>query len=385
MMTNYPTYAPRAASRGYVPGVNDDDEERRRLLARLLATAPAARSIGVAPTEVPPPGAGASAPGPYAVPPPAFPAAPIAPALGTATMPRVQTGTAPLARVGGRTVTRPTRPDSGDPYEDAVNYRRELDDYTDPAARDSRPVAGLKLAPAGFARGAQATGGSLAGGLGGALASGVVGLIRPDIAEKQWREGEKAKADQQIGRESALRKAALEAAGVAADVGYKRAQADYARERPDLERERNETQRQRDEANAERYRGMLQDAMNRTAETVRNNQRVDVRENKKIEQTGRIADNNIKFKTHKAATDRADKKYENDRNYALKQEALVQRVKDRLSAEARAAGAQAISAKGVRISEAKARAWARLELGEGQNFDDFVDALTAEGVEIVKD
>jgi hypothetical protein len=168
-------------------------------------------------------------------------------------------------------------------------------------------------------------------------------------------------------------------------VGYKRAQADYARERPDLERERNETQRQRDEANAERYRGMLQDAMNRTAETVRNNQRVDVRENKKIEQTGRIADNNIKFKTHKAATDRADKKYENDRNYALKQEALVQRVKDRLSAEARAAGAQAISAKGVRISEAKARAWARLELGEGQNFDDFVDALTAEGVEIVKD
>src|SRR5687768_711519 len=93
----------------------EDEEERRRRAALHPAPEPAAVPAGVD--------------------------------LRPAPLPSVQpysTGTPPQLRDKGRAVFRPAMESTGDSLADVQEYRRQLEGYTDPKAKDHWAVAALK-------------------------------------------------------------------------------------------------------------------------------------------------------------------------------------------------------------------------------------------------
>jgi hypothetical protein len=119
---------------------------------------------------------------------------------------------------------RPSMNNTGDSLADVQEYRRRLEGYTDPKAKDSRLVAGLKKALQAAAVGARATG-TWQGAAGGAGVGLAYGGAVPNITERDWRDREKIKAAGLEKQEVDRRKEALNAEETRAGVRLKNAQA----------------------------------------------------------------------------------------------------------------------------------------------------------------
>lgn len=279
-----------------------------------------------------------------------------------------------------------------------------------------------------FKNGLMALGGAPArsGGelLGRFLGGAGAGVAMPDFDDRMEQRGELANLDERYAREYGRQKDALGLEALGADVEYKR-------RRPDLEAEKIATRGREaarrnlvtlynrlpefdptapenaDLADQMRAEGlpvvpkqasqqlrMVQDAATggwsviaapktggqATASSVTTADGKPLVTTSAAQVASRIAENNLKYRKEKDVADRAQRQAMHNDRMKQANATLAERVKARVSQEAARALAAGQRAKAIKITEAKARIWAK---NEGADWETFVDALDDADVQIV--
>lgn len=308
---------------------------------------------------------------PEAVPPPE--AAPVvAPeAVEVSPAERRRLGPAPLQRnARGETVGRPEYDDTGDRLADLTNYDRQLESERNPKDRDGRWWTTLKETVAGFAE----------GGLMGAARRGLRGLAAPNVNERRDRDRERARVHGEMGVEQKNRDWHAKLAETQADIELKKANTEYTRKRPELEAERNDVR-----ADIAREGNETRKAIAGMNDSTRRSEGEANRGLKRelglasIGQRREASANNLKYREKKDTADRAQRAAQHGDRMELGRANLAERVASRISTEAARKVTQGQAATRIKISLARAKAWAEKE---GAAWDDFVDALDENGVEI---
>ncbi len=294
-------------------------------------------------------------------------------------VPPSENGTLPNMRVDGRNIFRPELNNTGDQLADVQEYRRQLEGYTDPKARDHWAVAVLKKGLQGAATGARATG-TLQGALGGAVTGGLYGGFKPYSTEIDWREAEKQRAAGLEQQETARRGTQLDFGAKLADIGYKQARAAYEDVRPELERERNEGNLKRIEAGITQGFERLKQGDRRLDQ---GDERIKLTRSAQESLRDRSAAN-LKYRKEKDVLDRAERREFHSDAMRQRQAELAERVRARVQAERDKVTASGQRARAIRISEARARVWAK-DLGFETDFDAFIDALDENDIQLKDD
>jgi hypothetical protein len=260
---------------------------------------------------------------------------------------------------------RPMMDLTGDAQADRTKYQHDLRSYRNPKG-ENRWWSGVKEA------GRDAMQGWFAGGLPGAVrgATGgfAYGLAVPNVGERRWRDQELAR----LGEEG------MQDANQAyrdSQVEENRAQAAAARAKPgETERRLDQTDRRLDITDAYNQ-GRLAGQKETAEERARHNKvGEEDRDEDRAARTA-VAENNLKYRKQNDAANRTQR----DAQFKSR---LAETVRARIATEAARKVTQGQRAAAIRISAAKAKAWAE---SVGADWNDFVDALDANDVLIDPD
>lgn len=225
--------------------------------------------------------------------------------------------------------------------------------------------------------------GLLMGGPGGAIAGAAVGGLDKKSLGRMRQRRDVAESDDRVERMQRQEEAAWKRRLAASQVGENEAQAVSARSRAANDERRIGVMEGRlDElsrSNKERERDRDEDRGVKVSEGDKNRASREKVAFASIEQRRAASENNLKYRERKDAADRAQRREMHGDRMAQAHAALAERVNSRLSQEAARKVAQGQRATAIRISVAKAKAWAEKE---GAQWDDFVDALDENGVVI---
>jgi hypothetical protein len=314
--------------------------------------------------------------GPADAPPPVLPTGP---AAGLAAGPVIS------GREGGRAPwyknIRPPKPSrtgtAEDRLESAEEYRGQVEGY-EPQEQEWKSRLGYGAA-SGYQTGARR--GDPLAGVGGALAGLLINYFDKKGVDRAWKQSELAQADAGIAREEGRVEGELKRRKVDSEIKENISQAQAATMKAgDQERRTGILEGRLDEmsrSNRAREEDRDRDREFKGSEGDKNRETRKEIATASVEQRREASSNNLKFRTKKQAEDRADRKAMHADRMSVARGNLAERVASRLSQEASRKLAIGQRATAIRISAAKARAWAEKE---GADFDDFIDALDENGV-----
>jgi hypothetical protein len=321
----------------------------------------------------------------------------------------------------GQTVGRPEYDDTGDRSTDLETYRQGLEAQRNPEHKGSRWWTALKEAGLGF----------ITGGLPGAVVRGIHGAAAPNVEERRDRDREIARVEGEQGRvragqgwqaklreaqeESALRTAQTEKVKVeTAEIPKQNEAARDAKSQTRLLQQLRTAGRYKRGENAALDK-KLDDAGMSVSDFEKGGKfqwheaggqvymmdagtgKIDyattggaaVQDRSKMPNAegltpaqakqAEIASKNLQYREKKDAESLAQRQREHADRMALGRDSLAERVASRISSEASRKVTQGQAATRIKITLGRAKAWAEKE---NATWDDFVDALDANGVEI---